>query len=163
MSLRLRILKRHSSVEEASEFEAFFQVEFRRRDGSPDLDLSIFDVDASCLVRTHAECAVSWLQSPPKHRGGLSVEKCTATCTSRATPGDTDFVYTRSHHVELGFLHEEELREFAQQVLAQGLSGDRPATAAQVREYGRGRLDENDQEWLSATERKSKWAKELRK
>lgn len=162
MSLRLRILRRLTSVEDASDFESFFATEFHRN-AVPETDLSVFDIDAPTLVQTHAECAASWLDSPPRHRGGVAVDACEGAFTARHTPGKTDFEYTKRRHVDLNFLDVAELRAFAQLVLNLGRDGDRPASAVEVRTYGRKRLDASDPEWQSVTARKKKWAKELAK
>jgi|JI10StandDraft_1071094.scaffolds.fasta_scaffold57749_3 hypothetical protein len=159
MSLPLRVLKRYTSLEE-TDFEIFFKAEFHRA-GRPDLDLSIFDIAAACVVQTHAECVVSWLDPPLKNRGGLAVDGCSGTHTPRRTPAETEFAYTKGNHLELGFLHEEELRAFARHAFDSRAARDRCASREEVRTYGRAQLAAGDREWEEAIARKPKWAKEL--
>lgn len=61
--LRVRVLKRHTSLE-ATDWEEFYRTELLRKDGKPDLDLSVFDVEMPHLVQTHAEYVVNLLRPP---------------------------------------------------------------------------------------------------
>jgi hypothetical protein len=116
MSLRLRVLKRHTSLEVP--FDEFFIAEMRDRDGKPDLNLSVFDIELDCLVRTHAEYVVTFLDpAPKKKRGGLSLNDCQADFDETPDPaGSIIFEYARVRHVELRFLRESELRVLAEKI-----------------------------------------------
>jgi hypothetical protein len=64
--LRLRVLKRHSSLETES-LDDFIDTELCNKQGEPDLNLSVFDIAPACLIQTHAEFVVSFLGPQPKN------------------------------------------------------------------------------------------------
>lgn len=160
--LRLRVLKRYTSLEEGS-FDAFFDAELREKSGGADLNLSVFDVEAGELLRTHAEFVVSLLQpDPKKNRGGLSLDGCDGDFDATPSPAEAmAFSYARERHVELRFLRESELRAFAEQIFEQRAPRRRCADFAQIVTYGRGRLSAGDEEWRSACDARPKWKKVL--
>src|SRR5690606_13865397 len=112
-TLRLRVLKRRTSLE-VEDFDTFFDAEMRKKGGEADLSLSVFDVEAEQLVRTHAEFVVSLLQpDPKKKRGGLSLDGCTGDFDPKPSPAEAiPFAYARNRHLELRFMHDDEVRAF---------------------------------------------------
>jgi hypothetical protein len=159
MSLRLRVLKRHTSLEVP--FDEFFMAEMRDHDGKPDLNLSVFDIDVDCLVRTHAEYVVTFLQpAPNKKRGGLSLNDCHADFDETQDPaGSIIFEYARDRHVELRFLRESELRVLAEKIHTEHVERERSAAHGDVVAYGQSKLDEADEEWIRACATRPKWKK----
>ncbi len=157
--LRLRILKRHTSLELSSADE-FYETELMTRERLPDLELSVFDVNdvAPDVVRTHAEYAASFRDAPPGVREGIALTDCRA-CDEVTVQGDTEFAFTRSQHRELHFLDAGELRELAASVVATLAERRRGAEQESIRAYARDRLSARDPEWLSACEKRPKWSK----
>lgn len=160
--LRLRVLKRHASIEEG--VDTFFKTEFYNRDGRPDTRLSVFDVEPDRLVQTHAEFAVGLL-SPPcsTQRGGVSLDGCDDSFTVETNPGATSFEYTRTRHAELVFMRDADVRRVAEKLYAERTGRRRSSTRGEVLAYGAARLAANDQEWVAVCAMKPKWQKELAK
>lgn len=155
-TLRLRVLKRHTSMEVS--FEEFFKAEMFDRDGRPDVNLSVFDIQVEGIVRTHAEYVVSVLTPPCKKRGGLSLDACEGDFDATPSPAKLMlFDHAKTRHVELRFLRESEVRELAEQLHRELAARERSASAREVAEYARGRLSAGDQEWARACEVKPKW------
>lgn len=159
--VRLRVLKRRTSLEES--FDDFFDCELRNKGGGADLNLSVFDVDAAELVRTHAEFVVSLLRPDPKKmRGGLCLIGCDGDCDATPSPADgIAFSYARDNHLELRFLRENELRAFAEQLFARRSVRERSAQFQDVVVYGQQQLATGDKEWRAACEAKPSWKKVL--
>ena len=159
-SLRLRVLKRHTSLEVP--FEEFFKAELYNRNGQPDVNLSVFDIEIDSLVRTHAEYVVSFLDPSSKKRGGLSLNACNGDFDPTPSPADRVlFTYSRTRHIELRFLRESELRAWAEQLHREVSDRQQSASAREVIEYGRERLGAEDEEWVQACEAKPKWKREF--
>lgn len=161
-SVRLRVLKRHTSLEVTS-IDDFITTELCKKDGTPDLSLSVFDIESERVVQTHAEFVVSFLApAPSKMRGGLCIHDCAGEFDATPDPAEQiRFSYSRERHIELRFLRETELHGFAAQLLQERAARERSTTHAKVVEYGQGRVEEGDAEWTAACEVVPKWKKAL--
>jgi hypothetical protein len=161
-AVRLRVLKRHTSLEVTS-LDDFITAELCKKDGSPDLSLSVFDVEGERVVQTHTEFVVSFLApAPSKMRGGLCARECTGEFDPTPAPAKAIlFSYSRERHLELRFVREAELREFAAQLVRERQERERSVTHAKVVEYGQGRVNAGEAEWTEACELHPKWKKAL--
>jgi hypothetical protein len=161
MTLRLRVLKRHTSLEVS--LEEFMKIELVAKQGGFDLNLSVFDIDAESVVHTHAEFVVSFLDPEPKKtRGGLSLSACDAAFDAIPCPAtEMLFEYAKSCHLELRFLREADLRVLATQIYNERAVRQLAVSGAAVIGYGRNRLAAGDEEWTLACEVRPRWKKEL--
>ncbi|MBI5496543.1 MAG: hypothetical protein HY904_16090 [Deltaproteobacteria bacterium] len=93
------MLKRKTSLAPETDALTFLQAEFAHKDGGYDHRLSCYEVEQAECVRTHAEHFVSFTQRPPATLAHVDVGRFGPV--SVATPGETDFQFTREHYREV--------------------------------------------------------------
>ena len=155
-SLLLRVVKRRTSLESADPVEVC-SVEFRNKDGDPDLRVSVYEIadQQSVIVRAHAEHSANVPLNPPcggpsLHFGGVG--KATPTAAGR-------FRFIRDAHREVCFDNEADLIQGVSFVLTEKESRKRHASRDEVRAYLRERLQEQDPEWSDFCATNSNWTK----
>lgn len=155
-SLLLRVVKRRTSLEllDASEV---CSVEFRTREGEPDLRVSTYEIEDAqiSIVQAHAEHSANIPLHPPC--GGPSLDLC-GIGDPVPTPG-TRFKFTTDAHREICFDDRSKLLAGVAVVLGELASRRREATRNEVRAYVRGRLDERDPEWCEVCDENGAWRK----
>jgi hypothetical protein len=156
----VRFARRLSSWESQVSDEELLQTEFWQRNrGQPDLRPSVYEIEASDVIRAFAEHATAF--HPPSSTGGVDVGG-----TDRAveeTPGDTGFSFTMRAHRELVLKSREDLLGLVRQVRGSLTGRTHPVTRAQVIEYVRVRLAAGDEEWERAREAEGaqKWLRRI--
>jgi hypothetical protein len=156
--VRLRILKRYTSLE-AESAEVFYRTEFMDREtGRPDLELSVFDVQVDRVVQAHAEFAGTYRSPESQNRGGVNLDGC-SNCSVVETEGDTAFEYTRKSHRELRFLRASELEETARAAFRELTLRTHSVLMEELRKYISSRLQVFDEEWVLLCTSKPKWKK----
>ena len=93
----------------------FRQVELLNRDGSPDLNLSVYEANTDAeALQLYAEHAASHV-SPPGGRAGLEVSGIPGP-TVRSTLGRAGFHFARERHRELVFQDGDVFDAFGEQL-----------------------------------------------
>ena len=142
----LRIGKRRTSCElrDASEF---CRVEFVTKDGTLDVNLSVYEVQQNEIVRTRVEHCAGVGMDPP--RGGWDYDVSDLHSRSPVKCiGYTQFVFTQGAHRELRFVNEDELVQFADRLLKDIQNRKVEITKEEMKSYVNVRLREGDIEWL---------------
>lgn len=157
--LLLRITKRRTSWEPGTAFEDTLRAEFRTKQGSLDLRLSVYEVEdaADIITRTYAEHAAGAGLNPPRGATNMNL-RCAEQCIVQA-PGASSFRFTREAHRELLFSNDSALREFVQHMHDELESRQRKTTLEQLKEFVRARLISCDPEWTEHCGRSPQWGK----
>lgn len=155
-SLILRMVKRRSSLELSDPHEVC-KIEFRNREGDPDLRVSAYEIDDQqpVIVRTHAEHSANIPLQPPGSKVSLHFGGAGVTIP---TP-ESRFVFTRQAHREVCFIDERELVEAISSVWVDKESRQRQASTDQVRGHVQERLLSQDPEWANFCAVNEKWKK----
>jgi len=142
----IRFAKRLASWEDPSlSLDELQRLEFKARDGGPDLRPSVYEVDdfAVRAVQSYAEHAHAF--DPPRTALALDVDDAVlGNC--QPTPGDTPFAFTREAHREIVLHDDADLLEFIGRVKSMVR---RYVSKTDVQLYVRGRLDSGDREWTT--------------
>lgn len=157
-TLLLRVSRRKTAWEPETGAEETYRVEFTDRDGTPDLSPSVYEIEdqQEDIVRAYAEHYAGLGLDPP--RGATNVDFGGEHDVAQ-TPGDSDFEFTRDAHREVRFKTEEALKKFVELVCSEIETRKRPTTKAEVKNYVKSRLDEDDAAWCSHCENFPKWGK----
>ena len=156
--LLLRVTKRKSSWEDAVGFDESFRTEFRAKDGSFDLNLSVYEIDDydERVIQTYAEHAAGLGLNPP--RGATNLDLSYPERPVVKTPGTSIFQFTKHAHRELPFIDKQELEGFARRLYDEVCIRSRKTTKQQLREYVRSRVAVNeDTEWIAHCNAHPKW------
>ena len=143
--LLVRFGKRHTSWETPDVVE-IRKIEFRKRNGDPDLRPSAYDVDASELARTYAEHAAAARIDPLRVTSGIDFAGTGVVAVG--TPGNEWFNFTRERHRELPVPNIGALEHMIELALQDHIPGRYQIAKAEVRAYAQSRLNQNDAEWL---------------
>lgn len=156
----IRFARRLSSWDPATPENDLLETEFRDRDrGEPDLRPSVYQIDASEVVRAYAEHATAF--EPPASAGGYDLGG-----TGRpveVTPGMTGFAFTQDTHREIVLSDPDDLVALVREVKASLATRSYPVRRDQVREYVRARLTDRNPEWerRKAEGGAKKWLKNI--
>lgn len=155
-SLLLRVIKRRTSLELRDPSEVC-SIEFRTKDGEPDLRVSTYEIDdqQAIIVRAHAEHSANVPLNPPCGGPSLHFGGVGPAVPSRASR----FQFTEEAHREICFGSESELIKGVAAVLAEKTSRQRQASRDEVRNYVRDRLLAQDAEWSKFCTTNSAWKK----
>jgi hypothetical protein len=152
----LRVARRRASWEAAAtDLETLIKAEFRLKDGSTDLNVSVYQIESNQHVQTFAEHSAGVGLDPPRGSFGVDLQSDRA-CVP--TPGQTGFAFTHEAHRELRFSDEADLRTFLGTVVVPALAPrSAEATKDQLRAYIRERRAADDQEWTTFVAANPKW------
>lgn len=156
-----RTLKRKSSLESTA--EEFCEIEFHR-DGAPDLDLSVYEIERSNenVSRTCAEHSAHCLGSPPSLFHGVDLSGHDDIDID-SNPGASVFEFTRTRHRSLQLIDESELIAIASTIINERSGRHQATPADQIQKYICDRLEAGDYEWTELCNEKPKWGKWARK
>jgi hypothetical protein len=154
----LRLVRRLTSLELDSG-EAFAEAEFRKRDGTYDKELSVFEVQDEHVVRARTEFCASHEKKPPTARKASVWVVPPSTVSVKPEPGDTRFSFTQKLHRSLVLLTDAEVLTIGQAVFSTLVDRLRSTEVESMRGYVTGRLGARDKEWLDlmAAEDRSHW------
>lgn len=157
----VRFAKRKASWEGAPSVEALRKLEFKAKDGGPDLRPSVYDLDGSQLVRAFAEHAS--LFDPPG-RAGLGLEVQSGARPMRETPGNPGFALVRDQHREVVLQDDADLDGFIGGLIASPACCRHPIKMDEIKTYVTSRLRDGDPEWIQATgaSRAASWVRGLK-
>lgn len=164
MTILFRFFRRRTTWE-TSDPEEVLEVEFRKKDGAPDLNPSVYLVPDSPVLIHQAyteHCAASSL-NPPRGSTGADLSDLPGGMP-RATSGLPAFAFIQSAHRELCFACRRDLLGAITRVLAEQGRRRRDLEARKMRMYVHQRLEDGDPEWrhfvnVSAKGRKwQEWA-----
>ena len=93
--------ERHTGLEET------LRLEFSTGDGSPDLHLSVFELERTDVVAALAQLAASHFNPPPS---SYAINVADANRPVVPTPGDTAFALTQNRHRELQIRDRQDLQ-----------------------------------------------------
>jgi len=154
-ALLLRVAKRRTAWESVADLDLLLKTEFRTKDGSPDLTVSVYEIDRGDVLRAIVEHSAGVGLAPP--RGGLGIDMASDR-TTVTTPGETHFAFTEAAHRELRFIDETDLRLFLEQTIVPTLSGRTLiVTKQQIKDFVKWRRDENDLEWMAFLQDHPRW------
>lgn len=151
----LRALRRKTSLEVTS-VDQLLQLEFVR-DGRPDLEVSVYEVEDGEITQATAEHAASFLANPGT-RTGLVVDQ-PDSADLIADKGKTEFRFTQDRHRSIVFFDEDELRAMLAGVFPAAAKRSRTCTRSDLGKYVADCLVVLDPEWLSLCGRpdRSSW------
>lgn len=157
----VRVLKRRTSTEEP--FDVFRQVELLGRDGSPDLNLSVYEANSDAeALQLYAEHAASHV-SPPGGRAGLEVSGIPGP-TVQCTLGRACFPFARARHRELVFQDVDVFDAFGEQLYDEAGERRMGFEKAPVLDLMNGLREQTEwNEALLATPQARRWLRELDK
>ncbi len=155
----LRIRKRLTSFDEPVD-EAYLVEFYDQKTGSPDLALSVFEVDDAPppITQACAEFAASFKREPPKGYSGVGVSGIKGP-ELVSTDGATQFKFTSDAHRELKFSNGESHRGFFEVVYNEQVTRKRTASDSDVRAHVLARCASGDDEWISLRGTKPAWDK----
>jgi hypothetical protein len=151
----VRFGKRRTSWDEP-DLTTIMQVEFRTKDGSWDLQPSVYEIKAATekelrglLIRVYTEHSASLLQRPPRGIPPIDTSDAQDDPPLEST-GTTFFTFANSCHRELVLASEEQLRALVK-MLRDELGKRRLAEvkAQEMLEYASQRLNQADAEWTA--------------
>ncbi len=143
----IRFARRLSSWEAETGDDDLVKTEFWDRNrGQPDLRPSVYEIDASEVIRAFAEHATAF--NPPGSAGGVDLGGMGRPVDT--TPGETGFSFTMESHRELVLTDKEDLLALVRQVRGSLAERIHRVSKAQVRDYARARLLSGDEEWERA-------------
>jgi hypothetical protein len=156
-ALLLRVARRRVAWETAHDLDNLIQTEFRTRDGTTDLSISVYEIDEGEIAQTFAEHSAGAGLDPP--RGGLGFNVASER-SGTPSPGETGFAFTISRHRELKFENANDLRQFLKDVVVPDLTNrKREVAKTDLRAFIRDRRAANDVEWLPFLKTHPKWVK----
>jgi hypothetical protein len=124
-------------------------------DGTPDLNLSVYDVSPSQVVRTFAEHNASAGNLPPTGRTNVDLSGAPAHIVVDELRGP--FSLINSAHRELRFSDADSLREFVRYVRSDLDARAHPVQSRELKAFVRERLAAGDPEWTSFVEGQPRW------
>lgn len=154
--LALRVGRRRTTWE-SNEIDKIIRTEFWGDNGEVDLEISVYRVEQTDVLRTVAEhCA--GLGVTTRGFPNLNLE---AGRLLDETPGETGFSFTVAAHRDLRFASEGELREFlSKAIIPEATQRTHKVERSQMVAYARDRAAAGDPEWVSFFERNPRWPKE---
>lgn len=160
--MRLLRFARRRTAWESPSAEYVRDIEFRDREGNPDLRPSMYLVEPGDIIRCYAEHAAAIPVDPPRSALVVFSEAC-ADERVHEEPGSEKFAFIRGRHREVHVVDEAALTAFVACLLV-GLKVEHAEVAARdVVAYGQARVLARDGEWLAVvTAPDSKaWMKKL--
>lgn len=145
----LRILKRSVDADVADAVE-LRKLLFSNKNGEPDLQLSVYAVDAGRETQLQAEHNAGCGLEMPRSFRHFDANSCRPPGPVGAR-GNTGFAFADSAHCELPFADVADLDSFVGRVFANLSTEQRAVAAADVQAYVCSRVSAKDQEWLAAT------------
>jgi hypothetical protein len=124
------------------------QLLFTRRDGEPDLNLSVYRIAAGDETQVHAEHAAAVPLDLPQVFGHFDAEVMEPPPVKLARL-ETRFAFSAIAHAELQFASVVDLDAFASRVFDQRVRAHTEVSRQAVQDYVCGRLAEHDSEWLA--------------
>lgn len=170
MNLRLqRFAKRRAAWIEAAagkiSIDELQAVEFKHRDGGPDLHPSVYLIEQNhaVAVRAYAEHVAAAPIDPPKMT--IALDTTDVSQVPKTTPGSAKFSFIRERHRELCFDTVEKLKALLHHIVSAFDSRHEEITRAEVIQYAQGRIKSGDEEWYalirSEDGRKKEWIQAL--
>ena len=126
------------------------EIEFRTRDGQPDLRPSVYETEDSQLVQTCAEHSAA-LISPPNP--SIAIHAAVPGFSTRMCPGDTGFSFTVSVHREIEISDERDLLRFVHEIRLNLEERTHRVSQRDREEYALSRIASRDHEWIAAVKR----------
>lgn len=162
MKRLIRFSKRRAAWEGSPDPEQLQQVEFRTKDGDPDLRPSVYEVlpTEEQVVRALAEHA----HRIDSDRSTLALDVSEPRRAVDATPGSDRFAFIRDAHREVRLADLADLLSWIGAVLdSQPRAATRRVSREEVRAYVSDRLAAEDPEWLGAAADPlaKRWLREL--
>lgn len=155
----IRFAKRRASWEEPRAVEELQQLEFKLRDGGPDLRPSAYLLDSvdEQLIRVYAEHA----HRIDPQREGLALDVMAAAEVLQSRLGDVPFQFARERHREVVLDDVGALHAFIEFVV--GESKRHSVTREQVVAYAQQRMEGRDEEWwlAAAAPGAKRWLRKL--
>lgn len=147
----LRVMRRwvDDDVQSAEELRKLL---FSRKDGTPDLNLSVYEADVGKEAQVHAEHAAA---VPLDLRKSFAHMDASGFAPPVATPVpiSTIFAFTSRAHSELQFSSPAELDAFAERVLRRLASAQILVQRQAVQDHVCSRLAAQDPEWTAFSEK----------
>lgn len=163
----LRIVRRRT-LWESCDIQEVYEAEFRTKQGAPDLNLSVFEIEdlPATVVQAHAEhCASAGLDPPSRGARNADVAGLmhdpVVTCE-----GMSRFAFTRNAHREVQFANADALLEMVTRLVDQRDQRRRDVVVGEIRAYVRDRLGAADPEWIAfraSSAKRATWDKWLSK
>jgi hypothetical protein len=153
---------RRRTAWESGDPDQLLSVEFRNNSGITDLNPSVYQIEDAQVIQTHAEHTAGIADSGrakinPRSRPWIHVDLIALLARAHEVAGDGPFAFTSGAHREVRFASEQELRQALADLIGAGIPVSDIA-AEDVRQYVRGRLIAQDQEWVAFCERHPNWA-----
>ncbi len=143
----VRFAKRRAAWEPSTPLDEFQEIEFRRRDGGPDLTPSVYQLDGTHdeAVRAYAEHAAAGPIDPPKV--ALGVQLAARARSVIKTKGSPQFAFVRDRHREVRLRDVTELKALARELREQPSERRHTVTKTEVISYAAARAQVGDEEW----------------
>ncbi|TKC97113.1 hypothetical protein [Polyangium fumosum] len=155
----IRFAKRLAAWEADHPIEELQRIEFRNRDGSPDLRPSVYELDVShpALVQAYAEHAAAAEIDPPTT--ALAIDASNPARTSVPTPGSAKFSFIMEAHREVLLKDVDDLHAFILELSQDPSERRSTIRKAEILAYARARLEAGDPEWdaVSTSPKLKKW------
>ncbi len=159
--LLLRIARRNSSWESLSASD-IYDAEFRRPDGAPDLNLSIYEFsdEKAMIVQVFAEHFASLLGPKPPNRTHVDLRGSYRGPVLRIR-GSGHFAFTRQAHRDLEFCDMNDILDLIDSVRASLDKSMRRTERSEVEAYIRQRIELHDEEWMALCVSDRRWRRYL--
>jgi hypothetical protein len=141
---------RRKAAWESTDAAEIRKVEFTNKNGELDLRPSVYDVDASEVIRTFAEHAAAAPIDPPG--SALGVDMSGIRLELNNEPGNKRFAFTRERHREIVVETEAAIEQLISSVLATLASRLHSIPKAEVYAYVASRFQVADDEWVELSE-----------
>lgn len=145
----IRLFRYRESLQE-TDARSLYDAELSRSDGSPDLELSVYDADSTRLIQLTLEHFADAGNDPPRHATGMDVQPAREGGVRVREPTGGRFELASSAHHVLQFQDAPDQIEFARLLVALLASSappawthDRPA----LRRWLADRVQAGDSEW----------------
>ena len=156
-----RLFYKFATADTAPDAQSLYDAEFVNKDGTPDRQPSVYEIDEPSVPQTHAEHAANAKISPPRKGAGIDISPTKQPGFPQAN--GSSFRHLASAHKILNFTTEDDLKRFVNLLFDLKVSGQARCfknDKATIRNYVKICVANKDPEWLGFLETASvEWKK----